>query len=115
MSVCVYKSTLALQGLAYLIEVAYMLQLASERPLALQACANMLWALGVLGSANNATAMRIVQFMSQKDCGDLLSTQYHQLFQVQQKCFVVNVCKTCIQSHPAVQYHLSIYSCCAHG
>ncbi|KAL0053862.1 hypothetical protein WJX82_000155 [Trebouxia sp. C0006] len=55
--------------------------LASGRPLALQACANMLWALGVLGSANNATVMRIVQFMSQKDCGDLLSTQYHQLFQ----------------------------------
>ncbi|KAL0022739.1 hypothetical protein WJX77_009701 [Trebouxia sp. C0004] len=56
-------------------------RLASGHPLALQACANMLWALGVLGSANNATAMRIVQFMSQQDCGDLLSTQYHQLFQ----------------------------------
>ncbi|KAA6419711.1 MAG: hypothetical protein FRX49_10435 [Trebouxia sp. A1-2] len=55
--------------------------LASGRPPALQACANMLWALGVLGSANNATVMRIVQFMSQKDCEDLLSTQYHQLFQ----------------------------------
>ncbi len=79
---------------ASLTEVAYVSQLASGRPLALQACANMLWALGVLGSANNATVMRIVQFMSQKDCGDLLSTQYHQLFQVQQICFVVNVCET---------------------
>ena len=96
---------------ASLTEVAYVSQLASGRPLALQACANMLWALGVLGSANNATVMRIVQFMSQKDCGDLLSTQYHQLFQVQQICFVVNVCNTCIQSHSAVQYHLSIYWC----
>lgn len=80
-----------------------MSQLASGRPPALQACANMLWALGVLGSANNATVMRIVQFMSQKDCEDLLSTQYHQLFQVQQICFVMNVCKTHIHSHPAVQ------------
>ena len=98
---------------ASLTEVAYVSQLASGRPLALQACANMLWALGVLGSANNATVMRIVQFMSQKDCGELLSTQYHQLFQVQQICFEVNVCNTCIQSHSAVQYHLSIYCCCA--
>ena len=91
-----------------------MLQLASGRALALQACANMLWALGVLGSANNATVTRIVHFMSQKDCGDLLSTQYHQLFQVQHICFALNVYETRTQSDVAVQHHY-LYSAVVHA
>ena len=54
----------------------------SGQPFALQACANVLWALGVLQAANNPTAMRIVHFMSRQGGGPLLNTHYHQLFQV---------------------------------
>jgi len=54
----------------------------SDRSFSLQACANSLWALGVLQAANNATAMRIVHVMSQYKSTSLKSTQLHQFFQV---------------------------------
>ena len=58
-----------------------MVQMESGRAFSLQACANSLWALGVLQAANNATAMRIIHLISQYDYTELIATQLHQLFQ----------------------------------
>lgn len=48
----------------------------------LQATTNSLWAMAVLGSAHNSTAMRLVQYLYSHEHAYLLDTHLHQTFQV---------------------------------
>lgn len=47
----------------------------------LQATTNSLWAMAVLGSAHNSTAMRLVQYLYSHEHAYLLDTHLHQTFQ----------------------------------
>ena len=59
-----------------------MVQVRHNPDFSLQATTNSLWAMAVLGSAHNSTAMRLVQYLYSHEDAYLLDTHLHQTFQV---------------------------------